>query len=1140
MAQSRSGKSSGNKNRSSSSSKSKSRSSSSRSSTTYRASSGKSGQSSSSRSKAQASRRAQRRAETPNLARSILLAGLGLLCVAMVLVPGQNMWKTLRGGLFGIFGVMTYLVGPFLLYLAYLLASGYRVTLFAGKVALMSVLCAGVPVIFSNVSPNDANPWQIIKMLFARGQTNFWEGGVWGAPVGGTLLALFGRPASNVIMLLVFLLGLMFFFAITPADVVLFVNNQYQKLQQARQDRAEEETAYDTQLFAQEQEEEPIENLTAPVQDNRPHHPAYDVIADTGRIPVQPAQPVQPLVQQAAPVNQPAQPVQPAIPSQPAVSAPVIPNYTPAPTYAAYAAAAGYTPASYGTPAAESQPRASFDVDLGPEATASAAKAAIEHDPLEPVNIGPGGTFGMDPLSHLSDTSHYHAATADPQPAVQPAADEFELKLDDPAEAAPEEAAGDELDNLISRAVSGHAPYYGEQDVSSETPLDLPQESEFSVPLTPEPTFDTPLVPVEDDASFGIPVDGEEGAFTGTTPAKEPHSAPAASAAPAIPTIGGSFSVNEAVSDAWNSGRPISDVLNAQPATPVPQAAPVVPASSVAAAVSAQPQQLTGTESSFVVPQRGEAAHLQVSTSVGNSASAPISSPPSAAKADPNTMNLAAMQAEPVEPYCYPSLNLFNATRPDDEAGAAREMKKNADILVNTLDSFGVKTTMLDICRGPSVTRYELQPQAGIKVSRITSLADDIALNLATAGVRIEAPIPGKPAVGIEVPNKIRSTVNIRAVFESQNYINMRSPLTMALGKDIAGAAQVADLCKMPHLLIAGSTGSGKSVCVNSIIISFLFRSSPEDVKLILIDPKVVELAEYNGIPHLLMPVVTEPRKAAGALGASVAEMERRYKLFAENNVREIKAYNKLAAQTGLEHLPYIAIVIDELADLMMVAGKEVEDYICRIAQKARAAGIHLIVATQRPSVDVITGLIKANIPSRIAFAVSSQIDSRTILDASGAEKLLGNGDMLFLPVGASKPVRVQGTFVTDEEIGAVLSFIKSTSSTQYDEEMIAEMERRAVAEKGSKKGSDDDGDTGGALDPMFEQAVECVIDAGQASTSLLQRRCKLGYARAARIMDQMEQEKIIGPYEGAKPRTVLVSKAQWEERKLNGQYDEA
>ena len=429
----------------------------------------------------------------------------------------------------------------------------------------------------------------------------------------------------------------------------------------------------------------------------------------------------------------------------------------------------------------------------------------------------------------------------------------------------------------------------------------------------------------------------------------------------------------------------------------------------------------------------------------------------------------------------------------------------------------------------------QLQPQAGIKVSRITSLSDDIALNLATAGVRIEAPIPGKPAVGIEVPNKIRSTVSIRGVFESQNYINMRSPLTMALGKDIAGTAQVADLCKMPHLLIAGSTGSGKSVCVNSIIISFLFRSGPEDVKLILIDPKVVELAEYNGIPHLLMPVVTESRKAAGALGASVAEMERRYKLFAENNVRDIKSYNKLAKQHPdvLEHLPYIAIIIDELADLMMVAGKEVEDYICRIAQKARAAGIHLIVATQRPSVDVITGLIKANIPSRIAFAVSSQVDSRTILDGAGAEKLLGMGDMLFMPVGAPKPTRIQGTFVRDEEISRVLDFIKSSATVQYDEAMIEAMEKHAIQD-GKKGSSSADSDEEGGSDPMLKQAVEVVIDAGQASTSLLQRRCKLGYARAARIMDEMEQKGIIGPYEGAKPRAVLISRQQWLEMQMN------
>ena len=1074
----------------------------------------------------QPSRRAQRRAQTPNLTRSVLLVGLGLLCVALVLVPGQNFWSTLRSWYFGIFGITTYLVGPFLLYLAYLLASGYRVALFAGKVSLMGILCASVPVIFSKLNVESLKVGEIIKMLFTRGGTYFWEGGVLGAPIGATLLALFGRPASNIIMLLVLLLGVMFFFAITPVDIVLFLDAHYKAFQARQEERAAAETAYDTRLFNAAPKEESVENLTGALPDSspRPHHPVYDVIADTSRFPKQ----------QAAPSRQP-------------YTAPVTP-VTPEAPFTAQSAAA----------------RPGFDVDLGPSSTESARRKAEANDPLEPVSIGPGGTFGMDPLSGKASGPLHYAQPPQPAPAPQ---EDFELQLE-PAEEPSAPAAApaaqqpiDELDALINRAVSGHAPYYTPQEVSAETTLELPVPAEFETPLTPvpqEPRFDTPLIPVEEEPEqtpVQLPQLDMTGRVQGDTVVLSPADlaagmaakdmpplgapAPAAPAAPiaaSIPTLGGSFSdTGSAVSAAWESGRSVSEMLDAMAAEPA--AAPA--ANSTPAAQPMTRPAAETTQSSFTVPQQGQAARVQVSTAVGNSAGAPVHTPPCAAKADPNAMRLPTSVEQPPEPYCYPSLNLFNATRPDDEAGAAREMKKNADILVNTLDSFGVKTTMLDICRGPSVTRYELQPQAGIKVSRITSLSDDIALNLATAGVRIEAPIPGKPAVGIEVPNKIRSTVNIRAVFESQNYINMRSPLTMALGKDIAGTAQVADLCKMPHLLIAGSTGSGKSVCVNSIIISFLFRSGPEDVKLILIDPKVVELAEYNGIPHLLMPVVTEPRKAAGALGASVAEMERRYKLFAENNVREIKAYNKLAAQTGMEHLPYIAIVIDELADLMMVAGKEVEDYICRIAQKARAAGIHLIVATQRPSVDVITGLIKANIPSRIAFAVSSQIDSRTILDSGGAEKLLGNGDMLFLPVGASKPVRVQGTFVTDEEIGAVLSFIKSTSTAQYDEEMIAEMERRAVAEKGSKRGGDDDGDAGGALDAMFEQAVECVIEAGQASTSLLQRRCKLGYARAARIMDQMEQEKIIGPYEGAKPRAVLVTKAQWEERKLNGQYDE-
>lgn len=497
-----------------------------------------------------------------------------------------------------------------------------------------------------------------------------------------------------------------------------------------------------------------------------------------------------------------------------------------------------------------------------------------------------------------------------------------------------------------------------------------------------------------------------------------------------------------------------------------------------------------------------------------------------------NDQMMIAPAPELANVYQYPPLSLFERMAVADDAGVEDELKKNAELLVGTLESFGVRTRVLDICRGPSVTRYELQPLAGVKISRITGLADDIALNLAAAGVRIEAPIPGKPAVGVEVPNRKSSPVGIRSIFESPVYTKSPSPLTLALGKDIAGNSQVADLCKMPHLLIAGSTGSGKSVCVNSVIISFLYKSSPEDVRLILIDPKVVELAEYNGIPHLLMPVVTEPRKAAGALGSAVAEMERRYHLFAENNVRDIKSYNRLASESeDMEKLPYIAIIIDELADLMMVAGKEVEDYICRIAQKARAAGMHLIVATQRPSVDVITGLIKANIPSRIAFAVSSQVDSRTILDTGGAEKLLGMGDMLFMPVGASKPVRIQGTYVKDEEITAVLDFIKKDNSSQYDESMIAEMEKRAVPEKAAG-GSDDEGE---ACDPMLEQAVEVVIDAGQASTSLLQRRCKLGYARAARIMDEMEQLGVIGPYQGAKPREVLINRQQWIEKSMRG-----
>ena len=407
---------------------------------------------------------------------------------------------------------------------------------------------------------------------------------------------------------------------------------------------------------------------------------------------------------------------------------------------------------------------------------------------------------------------------------------------------------------------------------------------------------------------------------------------------------------------------------------------------------------------------------------------------------------------------------------------------------------------------------------------------------LAAGGIRIEAPIPGKAAVGIEIPNKTRTTVTLRSILEAPSFAKSKAPLTFAVGKDIAGNCQVGNLAKMPHLLIAGTTGSGKSVCTNSIIMSMLYRCSPQVLRMILIDPKMVEFAQYNGIPHLLMPVVTEPRKAAGALGAAVAEMEKRYHLLAENGVPNIEEYNALAKENAtLEPLPYIVIVIDELADLMMVAGKEVEDYICRIAQKARAAGMHLIIATQRPSVDVITGLIKANIPSRIGLTVMSQIDSRTILDTGGAEKLLGNGDMLYMPVGVNKPVRIQGTFVRSSEIRDVIEFIKKHANTNYNEEMIAEMDKCAVKESVSSGSSDEDDDE----DPMYESAVEAVIDAGQASVSLVQRRCKLGYARAARLIDEMERDMIVGPYEGAKPRKVLITRQDWIEMRMNREAQE-
>lgn len=545
----------------------------------------------------------------------------------------------------------------------------------------------------------------------------------------------------------------------------------------------------------------------------------------------------------------------------------------------------------------------------------------------------------------------------------------------------------------------------------------------------------------------------------------------------------------------------------------------------------------------------------------------PKKSNPDQLQPDPQTVPVEIEKAGEAENeadsgYRYPPIDLL-APNPDeysDGRSFAQELRESGDKLVSTLESFGVRSKITDIARGPAVTRFELQPAPGVKISKITNLSQDIAMNLAAESVRIEAPIPGKAAVGIEIPNKSVSMVTMRELISSPQFRNAKSKLAVVLGKDISGNIVITDLAKMPHLLIAGTTGSGKSVCVNSLLLSILYKASPDEVKIVLIDPKMVEFSKYKGVPHLLIPVVSDVKKAAGALNWAVSEMLERYKIFAAYGVRDIESYNKmvdtykekykdLPEGTPKEDLPLtdsglpiperrlekIVIAIDELADLMMVAPNEVEEAICRLAQMARAAGMHLVIATQRPSVNVITGVIKANIPSRIALKTSSQIDSRTILDLSGAEKLLGKGDMLFAPIGCAKPLRVQGGYASDEEIENVTAFTKQSARSDYNEEIVEQIEKIASTEiaQGGKKNNDahSDNDDNSDRDPMLEEAIKLVVEAGQASTSLLQRRLRLGYARAGRLIDEMEQMGIVGPHEGSKSRQVLMSHQEWLER---------
>ena len=954
---------------------------------------------------------ARRAASRKKQAQQRLPAGLGtlfagLLLVVLAFVQGDSVWRALHDVLFGLFGCGSFVLGAAVCCLAVQYTRGEDLLPKIFKLVLGLIFASGTVIVFSGIQPQGLSAFQMVAACYENGVSAWLGGGALGAVLGGSLLLLCGRPAANLIMLVLALCVSLYIFDRTPAEVWQWLCAVFggarargaALAQQSAERRAERAAAR-----AAETEDEPDEGSEDEEAEDEPEDAGFrlglpDWLSGIRSWGHKVTEEMEAEDEGAAPQPAPAQPV-----AQPEPETPVI------------------TPVKVSAP----RPRAAFDVDLGPDHTEVKEGGS---EPIEPLIVGPGGTFGQDPL----------------RPARKPA----------PQPIVPDAVETDAADFFAKPAEPVH-----------------PAAESFDTPvMTPVVPTIQPEAPAEPSAPDAVEM---------------PETA---AIQPAVPAAQGHVSAENAVAmrsapdaDGWIS-------------------------------ITAEPVEEKDISSLVAAAMEKPAASEQAA------AQTPVE------------------DAEPVDTfqYQYPPIELFERSPDESDPTAQDELKANAQKLVDTLESFGVRTRVLDISRGPAVTRYEVQPMAGVKISRITSLADDIALNLAVADVRMEAPIPGKPAVGIEVPNHKRQAVYIRSVFESQSFLRMSSPLGIALGKDIAGVAQVADLCKMPHLLIAGSTGSGKSVCVNSIIMSLVFRSSPEDVKLLLIDPKVVELAEYNGIPHLLMPVVTEPRKAAGALGSAVQEMERRYRLFAENNVRDIKSFNKLAAeQPELEKMPYIAIIIDELADLMMVVGKDVEDSICRIAQKARAAGMHLIVATQRPSVDVITGLIKANIPSRIAFAVSSQVDSRTILDGAGAEKLLGQGDMLFMPVGAPKPTRIQGTFVRDEEISRVLDFIKSSATVQYDEAMIEAMEKHAIQD-GKKGSSSADSDEDSDSDPMFKQAVEVVIDAGQASTSLLQRRCKLGYARAARIMDEMEQKGVIGPYEGAKPRAVLISRQQWLEMQMN------
>lgn len=854
-------------------------------------------------------------------------------------------------------------------------------------------------------------------------------------------------------------------------------------------------------------------------------------------------QPVKPAVSAPAPATEPAEPTVPA-------PAPVAESVEPAVSSPAPAAEIAEPAVSAPTPVAE----------IAEPAVPAAVPADVSiWDRLEQAVSQPSGRPA--PLMRLSPESEEKEEPTEtvepvpptpepePKPEPKPESEPEPEAIPSAPPALTEEEQAQALAALLDHAQAAAS--------SSESPAPLTRG-----PLAPEPEQpDLPLPPPAGSGHY-VYVDNsddwdDDPFFTNWDieqfPDEEPEEGEEAS--PEISQESETEPAETVTETTVAEQNEQASAENAEPTEPVSETEIVAEASPAPAELSdcpspaAEPageplQEASGEPSPETAPAEAtaETAAEPTETPVVPANSTPVNSTPASSPA-PAAQPVFQATVKPIRPApktptvevpAIPTSLLEYSPEPDMDS-VEEELNANGEKLIETLQSFGVRATMLEACRGPAVTRYELQPAAGVKISKITNLSDDIALNLAATGVRIEAPIPGKAAVGIEVPNRKVSTVRMRELIESSAFRRAESPLTTVLGRDIAGELVMADLAQMPHLLIAGSTGSGKSVCINSLIVSLLYKSTPQEVRFLMIDPKVVELGIYNGIPHLIVPVVTDPRKAAGALGWAVTEMLRRYQQFAANNVRDLNSYNRLAQERNyideqgmrMEHMPQIVIIIDELADLMMAAPNEVEDSICRLAQMARAAGMHLVIATQRPSVDVITGIIKANIPSRIAFAVSSQVDSRTILDMGGAEKLLGRGDMLFSPIGNNKPTRVQGCFIDDREIEAVVEFIRQAASAEYDEGVMEEIERGGTQEQSG----DSDSPEG---DPMIPEAVRCVVEAGQASTSLLQRRLRLGYARAGRLVDEMEQMGVVGPHEGSKPRQVLITWQQYLEMAQN------